>query len=141
MLPLHRGDPANGQGGWQEMTIASVEPKRSPKFRLRIRQPKIVLACGAVVFGLWWFLAGFALPSMHPFPPPPPDAFPHLPPPGPGRRPAWSPPPPDPAADGGDWRARAEAVKRAFVHAYHGYEKFAMPADELRPISNRSQNK
>ncbi|EIW79097.1 glycoside hydrolase family 47 protein [Coniophora puteana RWD-64-598 SS2] len=33
------------------------------------------------------------------------------------------------------WSARAEQVKAAFLHAYHGYEKYAMPADELRPLS------
>ncbi|KAI5121758.1 hypothetical protein M0805_009571 [Coniferiporia weirii] len=33
---------------------------------------------------------------------------------------------------------RAEAVREAFVHAYSAYEKYAMPADELRPLSNDS---
>ncbi|KAF8967710.1 glycoside hydrolase family 47 protein [Flammula alnicola] len=34
------------------------------------------------------------------------------------------------------WNQRAERVKRAFLHAYHGYERFAAPSDELRPLSN-----
>jgi len=39
------------------------------------------------------------------------------------------------------WEARALQVKNAFLHAYHGYEQFAFPSDELRPISNRSIDK
>ncbi|KAI0825542.1 glycoside hydrolase [Irpex lacteus] len=35
-----------------------------------------------------------------------------------------------------DWSARAEQVKQAFLHAYHGYEKHAMPMDELHPLAN-----
>ncbi|KAF9529051.1 glycoside hydrolase family 47 protein [Crepidotus variabilis] len=37
-------------------------------------------------------------------------------------------------------RCRAEKVKEAFVHAYHGYEKYAMPNDELRPVTNGFSN-
>ncbi|PAV19179.1 glycoside hydrolase family 47 [Pyrrhoderma noxium] len=33
---------------------------------------------------------------------------------------------------------RAEAVREAFLHAYGAYEKYAMPADELLPLKNRS---
>ena len=33
---------------------------------------------------------------------------------------------------------RAEAVREAFLHAYRSYEKYAMPMDELRPITNGS---
>lgn len=36
---------------------------------------------------------------------------------------------------------RAEAVKEAFGHAYSAYEKHALPADELRPLTNTSQQK
>lgn len=36
---------------------------------------------------------------------------------------------------------RAEAVKEAFGHAYASYERFAMPADELKPLRNTSQQK
>ncbi|KAF8840808.1 glycoside hydrolase family 47 protein [Paxillus ammoniavirescens] len=36
------------------------------------------------------------------------------------------------------WADRAAQVKNAFLHAYHGYERFAFPHDELRPISNTS---
>ncbi|KLO14156.1 seven-hairpin glycosidase [Schizopora paradoxa] len=34
---------------------------------------------------------------------------------------------------------RAEAVKEAFGHAYASYERFALPADELKPLRNTSQ--
>jgi hypothetical protein len=128
------------------MDIAGPETKRSPKLRWRLRQPRIILICGALVFGLWWFFAYFA--------PPPstilPDAFPPYPPPGSGKPPLWKPPsdevakpagPAKPADSPGDWNARAEAVKEAFLHAYHGYEKYAMPADELKPLTNSSVNK
>ncbi|KAF7794404.1 hypothetical protein EIP86_005538 [Pleurotus ostreatoroseus] len=37
-----------------------------------------------------------------------------------------------------EWRARAEQVKQAFLHAYHGYEQYAAPHDELKPLTNRS---
>ncbi|KAJ8481787.1 hypothetical protein ONZ45_g15193 [Pleurotus djamor] len=34
------------------------------------------------------------------------------------------------------WDARAMHVREAFQHAYHGYEKYALPHDELKPVSN-----
>ena len=40
-----------------------------------------------------------------------------------------------------EWRRRAEAVKEGFLHAYHGYETYAMPHDELMPLTNRSVDK
>lgn len=39
------------------------------------------------------------------------------------------------------WADRAAQVKNAFAHAYHGYERYAFPHDELRPLSNRSIDK
>ena len=39
------------------------------------------------------------------------------------------------------WAERAQAVKRAFIHAYEPYESIAFPSDELLPLSNRSINK
>ncbi|KAI9573957.1 glycoside hydrolase family 47 protein [Boletus coccyginus] len=36
------------------------------------------------------------------------------------------------------WADRAAQVRNAFSHAYHGYERYAFPHDELRPLSNRS---
>lgn len=40
-----------------------------------------------------------------------------------------------------NWPARADAVKQAFVHAYHGYEAHAFPEDELLPLTNASEMK
>ena len=40
-----------------------------------------------------------------------------------------------------NWGARANAVKQAFVHAYHGYETHAFPEDELLPLTNTSEMK
>jgi hypothetical protein len=42
---------------------------------------------------------------------------------------------------GVDWAARADAVKQAFAHAYHGYETYAFPEDELLPLTNTSEMK
>ena len=39
------------------------------------------------------------------------------------------------------WAIRAEQVKEAFRHAYHGYEQYAFPHDELLPLSNGSVDK
>jgi mannosyl-oligosaccharide alpha-1,2-mannosidase len=38
------------------------------------------------------------------------------------------------------WAERANAVRGAFLHAYHGYELYGLPHDELRPLSNRSKD-
>ncbi|KAG8784506.1 hypothetical protein FRC15_003175 [Serendipita sp. 397] len=38
------------------------------------------------------------------------------------------------------WKERSEIVKEAFHHAYTDYEKFAFGKDELKPLSNGSQN-
>jgi len=40
-----------------------------------------------------------------------------------------------------NWAARANAVKQAFVHAYHGYEAHAFPEDELLPLTNTSDSR
>lgn len=37
-------------------------------------------------------------------------------------------------------RERAAAVKEAFVHAWDGYERYAFPADELRPLTYGGSN-
>ncbi|KAF9466042.1 glycoside hydrolase family 47 protein [Collybia nuda] len=38
------------------------------------------------------------------------------------------------------WEESAAQVKDAFIHAYHGYEHFAAPNDELRPLSKGWSN-
>ncbi|PON33709.1 Glycoside hydrolase [Parasponia andersonii] len=35
------------------------------------------------------------------------------------------------------WKARQESVKKAFVHAWLGYKKYAMGYDELMPLSQK----
>jgi hypothetical protein len=40
-----------------------------------------------------------------------------------------------------EWQHRADQVKAAFVHAYHGYEQNAWMWDELKPLSGSGQNK
>lgn len=76
--------------------------------------------------------------------PPPPPPFGDDPPPPPPPPPKqhqhgaaqqfvihdFPPPPPK------SWHEAAERVKAAFVHGYEGYEKFAHPHDELRPLSD-----
>jgi mannosyl-oligosaccharide alpha-1,2-mannosidase len=37
---------------------------------------------------------------------------------------------------GPDNKAKADAVKEAFQHAWDGYVKYAFPHDELHPVSN-----
>ncbi|KXN74962.1 glycoside hydrolase family 47 protein [Conidiobolus coronatus NRRL 28638] len=44
---------------------------------------------------------------------------------------------PDPLGEQDD-PIKKEAVKRAFLHAWNGYKKYAWGSDEVRPISNRS---
>lgn len=39
------------------------------------------------------------------------------------------------------WENRASEIKKAFLHAYHGYERYASPHDELKPVSNTPDNK
>ncbi|KAE9399903.1 glycoside hydrolase family 47 protein [Gymnopus androsaceus JB14] len=34
------------------------------------------------------------------------------------------------------WAERAKSVKLAFLHGYHGYERYAQPHDEIYPMSN-----
>ncbi|KAG6333529.1 hypothetical protein ID866_5565 [Astraeus odoratus] len=38
------------------------------------------------------------------------------------------------------WAERAGRVKGAFLHAYHGYERYAFPHDELNPVSNSTSD-
>ena len=40
-----------------------------------------------------------------------------------------------------DPEKRADAVKEAFMRAYAAYERYALPADEYKPLSNTSQQK
>lgn len=39
------------------------------------------------------------------------------------------------------WQERAKRVKFAFLHGYHGYERYAQPHDEICPLSNNYRDK
>ncbi|KAJ7681137.1 glycoside hydrolase [Mycena rosella] len=58
-------------------------------------------------------------------------------------QPAGPPRPPPinlPASDGDLWVGRAHEVRKAFVHAYTGYQAHALPSDELKPMSGERVN-
>ncbi|RXW23064.1 hypothetical protein EST38_g2818 [Candolleomyces aberdarensis] len=57
-----------------------------------------------------------------------------------GSTPSFSLPEADRHVTSSEWNSRAERVKEAFVHAYHGYEKYASPEDELRPVTNEGMS-
>lgn len=147
MLPLHR-DRDTPQGSWRNMAIvtgdsgapaASQSKYRSLRWKLRSSRTMILLI-GGTVLCLWWL--GSSL--LHE-PPPFAAGFFHGPEQEPFRPPHHSPRPPlvddaNPSLKT-DWRPRAERVKEAFLHAYHGYEAHALPMDELLPLTNGSVNK
>jgi mannosyl-oligosaccharide alpha-1,2-mannosidase len=47
----------------------------------------------------------------------------------------------DDETDQPNWSYRERAVKDAFLHAYHAYERNAFPADELAPLTNKRRQK
>ncbi|KAJ6608238.1 glycoside hydrolase [Mycena sp. CBHHK59/15] len=49
-------------------------------------------------------------------------------------------PPPVRVPDGDLWVGRAHEVRKAFIHAYMGYQAHALPHDELNPVSGDWQN-
>lgn len=134
---------------WQSMDM--VDEQDSPETRVSLskyplvfirrvaRAPSYVtaaLSVGVFVCIIWIFAPPGLLHGFRPGPgpgPPPPQK--------------WKWPPlmddhsPKPKLSGVDWDGRAEDVKKAFLHAYHGYEQYAMPSDELRPVSNGAINK
>ncbi|KAI0316014.1 mannosidase [Amylostereum chailletii] len=68
-------------------------------------------------------------PPHHPHGVQHPDPDPPSPPP--------PPPPPVPPPPPSSWASAATDVKHAFEHAYRGYEQYAAPHDELRPVTNK----
>ncbi|KAI0630670.1 seven-hairpin glycosidase [Trametes polyzona] len=73
----------------------------------------------------------------HHYPPPPPPPPGQRPPPPPFAGPPRPPPggPPAHARPATTWSERADAVRDAFLHAYHGYLRHAGEHDELLPVS------
>ena len=72
-------------------------------------------------------------------PPSPPHDF------GPDSEPFhWHPHAPPPKIGpqhGSVWSNRALQVRDAYLHAYQGYKKYALPHDELLPLSNKFVDK
>ncbi len=148
MLPLHRDAATTPAGGWREMPIESAKARRLLRLRFRFSRVTCLLTLAALLAFAWLFTNFLHEPPFRP---------PHFLHGGPDRPPPdfWPPPPPHPFDNAEeedkpqveneepkvDWNGRAELVKQAFVHAYHGYEEYAAPKDELLPISNRSVNK
>lgn len=95
---------------------------------------------------LWMFgplIVNFASPPpLYDHGRPPHHAGEHRPP-HPHLHSGWMPPPPlpHPQAHPTMWAGRAERVREAFVHAYAGYQKHALPYDELLPVSGEKVNK
>ncbi|KAI5123518.1 hypothetical protein M0805_006678 [Coniferiporia weirii] len=141
MLPTHRQAAAR-RGGWRDMAVDGDHARlRGFSFLCfksvrHISRIAFLLAVGALLC-LWFIVTQLGPPPFlgPPFPrPPPPHGFdgPHfgfeeVDVPGPSNGKSLI-----------DWSERAERVKEAFLHAYHGYEEYASPADELLPLSNSS---
>ncbi|KAF7323598.1 alpha-1,2-Mannosidase [Mycena kentingensis (nom. inval.)] len=54
-------------------------------------------------------------------------------------RPPGAPRPPEINVPNGDlWAGRANEARKAFVHAYKGYQRYALPHDELKPMSGEA---
>lgn len=89
---------------------------------LRVRpQPRHLLYAGVSLFAAWALFSIWAVTDAD-------SSYHHT-----G---TWKP-----ATDNATWPGRADAVKAAFVHAYHGWERWAAPADELLPLSEESKDK
>lgn len=163
MLPLHRPPTAStaapdsvGAADFNTHPVSRTLARLH--YRLRLHKPRFILLLFVSLITLYFLVASFLPPEHSPeiyfngprpprphFGPPPPFGGPGFP----GEfanddidrlfRPTRPRPhPPGPAID---WAKRAELVKQAFVHAYHGYEDHAIPLDELLPLSNGSVNK
>ncbi|KAL5531444.1 hypothetical protein ACEPAG_4321 [Sanghuangporus baumii] len=138
-LPLHRSS-AERVGGWRSMAIDNdsafstahlVSVLRLKPFRILSRSGFLILL--GTISAVWFVFAQFGSPSFWGGPPFPPPL--RAPPPG------FRPPPFDGTkATPEEWAFRADEVKKAFLHAYHGYERYASPRDELLPLSNGSVN-
>lgn len=94
--------------------------------RLRLIVPVLVLLALIILSWPW-------------FAPPPPHRF------GPGSEPFhWHPhAPPSRVGPHTDnvWTNRALRVREAYLHAFQGYKTYALPHDELLPLSNKFVDK
>ena len=146
MLPNYHG-PDRAGVGWRALAVDNDTPFKRLFSFLRIKPLRSRTGVFVVlgILSLFWFITvQFGPPSFFT------DTFPPPPPPPPGRPPPFNPIddhvhfiPDFEKEDFGPegWADRADMVKEAFVHAYHGYETHAIPQDELLPLTNRSVNK
>ncbi len=94
------------------------------------------LGAGIFLWSLWYltnpgsFIEPFLFQGDRPPPPPPSQGSPI-----PADTSSHPPHPPT------LWASRANQVKSAFLHAYHGYQQYAFENDELLPLTNHSVNK
>ncbi|GLB41878.1 putative glycosyl hydrolase 47 family protein [Lyophyllum shimeji] len=124
--------------------------RRAPKIHSFVGRPLLRWLSWAFVSVLILWVAGPFVVNFFRPPPyayiPPPDRgehhrpHPHHPPP------PWLRPPPTPPNKQHPeiqptvWASRAGKVKDAFVHAYQGYRKHALPYDELLPVTGKKVN-
>ncbi|EJD35550.1 seven-hairpin glycosidase [Auricularia subglabra TFB-10046 SS5] len=105
------------------------------------KRPRVVAVVGLATLLLFYLLASRAPAERAPedwepeledrFKPPPPPVQPVG---------ANKPQPKLSSAERQLWHGRAKRVRDAFLHAYHGYEKYATwPEDELKPLGNRGE--
>ena len=120
---------------------------------LRTRRAYRLIPFGLLATCLLWAFLHFGAVDHDLYPPPPAFDLPFLraPPPhslhpqhpygygGPPHPPHFRPPPTP--SEHTKWSKRADAVRKAFAHAYAGYLAHAGAGDELKPVSNESVNK
>ncbi|KAL0060424.1 hypothetical protein AAF712_012793 [Marasmius tenuissimus] len=110
-----------------------TNPSLSQALKLWVGKPiRWVPPLLSFTFIIW--LLGPSLYHYGPHPPfhgpgglPPPIGHPHRPP---FRRPPGEV----------EWQLRANEVRKAFIHSYEGYKKYAWRKDELQPVSSRNVN-
>ena len=111
----------------------------------RARFLPFCLGAGVLLWTLWYLTSPlqYVDPFLHgdhpPHPPPGPPPPHHRPPDATDIHPP--PPLPPPLQPPTLWTSRAEKVKGAFLHAYHGYQQYAFEHDELLPLTNHSVDK
>lgn len=99
---------------------------------------RIIVICVIGLVPFYYMAVGFHERMLRPRPPPGSPEFDERPPP----HPVIVDPSPEQynKTTPLEWSARAQEVRDAFAHAYSSYEKFAFPADELKPITKGKMN-
>lgn len=147
MLPLHRLAGQQQAGG--PLSRAGAHFRAFWSSRLATRLLILLTACTVIVIFLLSPLSSDFKPGFTPFdrgddqeparlPPPGHDGLKHVPGSSPAEHPAENQPTPIVHKNAALWASRAELVKKSFIHAWDGYEKYAYGYDELLPVSNGS---